>query len=230
MSKCQSENSLNFPQARPLLLSLIPAQLTIHNHVVANMNKRIFLISIIGFLFLTSCNKEKVRVIENDDFKWTITIPKNFKEVSEKNWDKVKSNGIESFEKFSDQKVKKDDIENTLFAYKNGPFHTLESNFKIIDTTENYSKSNKELNTVTYESLKKAMSNTELDSLSSKQVISGMEFDTFEINFDYPNGERLKTKSFRRLFGNKRFTINILYKNETIGKELINSIKNSNFE
>jgi len=194
------------------------------------MRKHIFLISIIGFLILISCQKEKEITIENDDFKWTINIPKNFKEVSEKNWNKVKSDGIESFKKVSDQKVKKEDIENTLFAYKNGQFHTLESNYKIINTTENYIESNKGMNTVTYESLKKAMSNTELDSLSSKQVISGMEFDTFEINFDYPNGERLTTKSFRRLFGNKRFTINIVYKDEAIGKELFNSIANSKFE
>ncbi|GAA4807005.1 hypothetical protein [Litoribaculum gwangyangense] len=194
------------------------------------MRKRTFQISIIGFLLLISCQKEKEITIENDDFKWTINIPKNFREVSEKNWDKVKFNGIETFEKVSDQNVKKNDIENTLFAYKNGKFHTLESNYKIFDTTKNYSKSNKELNTVTYESLKKAISNTELDSLSSKQMISGMEFGTFEINFNYPNGEILTTKSFRKLFGNKRFTINILYKDETIGKELINSIVNSKFE
>jgi len=57
-----------------------------------------------------------------------------------------------------------------------------------------------------------------------------MEFDTFEINFNYPNGERLTTKSFRRLFGNNRFTINIVYKDEAIGKELITSIINSKFE
>ena len=194
------------------------------------MKKRIFQISIIGLLFLISCQKQKEITIENDDFKWTINIPDNFKKVSEKNWNKIKSNGIETFEKVSDQNVKKSDIENTLFAYKNGTFHTLESNYKIFDTTKNYSKSNKELNIVTYESLKKAMSNTELDSLSSKQVISGMEFDTFEINFNYPNGEILTTKSFRKLFGNKRFTINILYKDERIGNKLINSIVNSKFE
>ena len=194
------------------------------------MRKLTFEISVIGFLLLISCQEEKEITIDNDDFKWTINIPENFKEVSEKNWEKVKSDGIDTFEKVSDQNVKKSDIENTLFAYKNGKFHTLESNFKVFDTTKNYSKSNTELNIVTYNSLKKAMSNTELDSLSSKQMISGMEFDTFEINFSYPNGEILTTKSFRKLFGNKRFTINILYKDEEIGKELINSIVNSKFE
>ena len=30
---CQSENLADFPQVRPLLLSLIPTQLTIHNSV-----------------------------------------------------------------------------------------------------------------------------------------------------------------------------------------------------
>jgi len=192
------------------------------------MRKHLFRLSVIGFFILFSCQKEII--IENDDFKWSINIPNNFKKVSENNWNKVKSDGIELFEKVSDQKVKKEDIENTLFAYKNGKFHTLESNYKTINTTENYIENNKELNAVTYKSLKKAISNTELDSLSSKQVISGMEFDTFEINFNYPNGERLTTKSFRRLFGNNRFTINIVYKDEAIGKELITSIINSKFE
>ncbi|XRE42945.1 hypothetical protein ACIVBQ_001149 [Tenacibaculum discolor] len=188
-----------------------------------------FYISIIGFILLNSCQKKEI-TIKNESFKWTINIPKNFKKVSKNNWDKVKLNGIDSFKKATNKNVDVDNIEKTLFAYKNGTFHTLESNYKIIDTTKKHIRNNKKLNIATYEFLKKVMKNTILDSLSSKEMISGMEFNTFEIILSYPNGEKLTTKSFRRLLGNKIFTINILYKDKIIGKELINSIVNSKFE
>jgi len=74
------------------------------------------------------------------------------------------------------------------------------------------------------------MPNTELDSISSKQLISGLEFDSFEINLNYENGEKLTTKSFRRIFGDKRISINILYRNKAIGKKLIESLEKSKFE
>ena len=194
------------------------------------MRKRNFITLIIGFILLLSCNKEEKTTFEIGDLKWSLTIPENFKKVPEKDWDKVKDNGIETYEKVTDKNVENKDIENTIFAYKKGKFHTLESNYKTFDKSENYLKSNKELNSVTYETLKKAMPNTELDSISSKQLISGLEFDSFEINLNYENGEKLTTKSFRRIFGDKRISINILYRNKAIGKILIESLEKSKFE
>jgi len=194
------------------------------------MRKYNYIILLIGFILLVACDNEEKTTIEIGDLKWTLIIPENFKKVPEKDWDKVKTKGIESYEKVTNQNVKNKDVENTLFAYKKGKFHTLESNYKIFDTTKNYSKDNKELNNVTYESLKKAMPNTEMDSLSSKQMISGMEFDSFEINLNYENGEQLTTKSFRRIFGDKRISINILYRNKAIGKKLIESLEKSEFK
>jgi len=120
------------------------------------MRKRNFITLIIGFIFLLSCHKEERTTFEIGDLKWSLTIPENFKKVPEKDWDKVKNNGIETYEKITDKNVENKDIENTIFAYKKGKFHTLESNYKTFDKSENYLKSNKELNSVTYETLKKS--------------------------------------------------------------------------
>jgi len=195
------------------------------------MNKRISLISIIGFLILISCNKkEEIRVIENDDFKWTITIPKNFRELSESEWDKVEDKGMDAFENVYGEEV--ENRATTLFAYKSGKFQTFESNYQIhdLETDGNYSESNREVNKMTYETFEETMPNVTLDSISSKETIDGLEFDRFEINIDFPNGIEMTTVGYSRLFNDKDFTINIVYTKESVGKELIENILNSKFE
>ncbi|WP_159018069.1 hypothetical protein [Algibacter sp. L3A6] len=194
------------------------------------MKKRLFLSSIFGFLILTSCNKEKVRVIENDDFKWTVTIPKSFKELSESEWDKVEDKGIETFESVYGEEV--ENRATTLFAYKNGQFQTFESNYQIhdLETDGDYFKSNAEVNQIMYETFEETIPNATLDSISSKQLIDGLEFDRFEINIDFPNGIEMTTVGYSRLFNDKDFTINIVYTKESVGKELIKNILNSKFE
>ena len=194
------------------------------------MKKRIFLSSIIGFLILTSCNKEEVRVIEKDNFKWTVTIPKNFKELSESEWDKVEDKGMDAFESVYGEEV--ENRATTLFAYKNGKFQTFESNYQIhdLEIDGDYSESNREVNKMTYETFVETMPNVTLDSISSKEMIDGLEFDRFEINIDFPNGIEMTTVGYSRLFNDKDFTINIVYTKESIGKELIENILNSKFE
>jgi len=198
--------------------------------VVANMKKLTFLILTIGFLALTSCNKEKVRVIENEDFKWTVTIPKNFRELSESEWDKVEDKGMDAFENVYGEEV--ENRATTLFAYKSGKFQTFESNYQIYDLEKDgdYSESNREVNKMMYETFEETMPNVTLDSISSKEIIDGLEFDRFEINIDFPNGIEMTTVGFSRLFNDKDFTINIVYTKESVGKELIGNILNSKFE
>jgi hypothetical protein len=202
----------------------------VYTIVVANMKKRLFLLSIIGFLILTSCNKKEVRVIENDDFKWTITIPKNFKELSESEWDKVEDKGMETFESVYGEEV--ENRATTIFAYKNGKFQTFESNYQIhdLETDGDYFKSNREVNQIMYETFEQTIPNATLDSISSKQMIDGIEFDRFEININFPNGIEMTTVGYSRLFNDKDFTINIVYTKESVGKELIENIINSKFK
>jgi len=185
------------------------------------------------FLSLIGCeklHKEKEIVIENNDFKWTVTIPKKFYELPEKDWDKVEEKGMEAIEKVYGEEV--ENRATTLFAYKNGKFHTFESNYQIFDskTDRNYSDSNKEVNIMTFKTFEETIPNATMDSISSKQMISGLEFERFEINLNLPNNIKMTTVGFSRLFGDKDFTINIVYINDKIGNELIANILNSKFE
>jgi hypothetical protein len=195
------------------------------------MKKIILINSIIGFLILTSCNtKEEIRVIENDDFKWTVKIPKNFRELSESEWNKVEDRGMDVFEN-----VYGEEVENrvtTLFAFKNGKFQTFESNYQIHDLERDgdHTESNHEVNKIMYEALEETMPNVTLDSISSKEIINGLEFNRFEMNIDFPNGIEMTTVGYNRLFNDKDFTINIVYTKESVGKELIENILNSKFE
>jgi hypothetical protein len=194
------------------------------------MNKRILLTSITGFLMLTSCNKEEVRVIENDDFKWTVTIPKNFRELSESEWNKVEDKGMDVFEDVYGEAV--ENRATTLFAYKSGKFQTFESNYQIhdLESDGDYSESNHEVNKMMYKGFEEIIPNGTLDSISSIAKINGLEFNRFDINIEFPDGMEMTTVGFSRLFNNKDFSINIVYTKENVGKELIDNILNSKFE
>jgi hypothetical protein len=194
------------------------------------MNKRILLILIIGFLMLTSCEKEEVKIIVNDDFNWTVTIPKNFRELSEGEWDKVEDKGIDVFEDLYGEEV--ESKATLLFAYKKGDFQSFQSYYKIhdLETDEDYSKSNHELNKLMYKAFEEMVPNGKLDSIASVTIINGLEFNRFDVIIDFPDGMKMTTVDFSRLFNDKDVTINIVYTNKNVGKKLIENILNSKFE
>ena len=179
---------------------------------------------------LTSCEKNEAKIIANDDFNWTVTIPKNFRELSESEWEKVENKGIDVFEDIYGKEA--ESKATLLFAYKKGDFQSFQSYYKIhdLETDEDYSKSNHELNKLMYKVFEEMVPNGKLDSIASVAIINGLEFNRFDINIDFPDGMKMTTVDFSRLFNDKDVTINIVYTNENIGKKLIEDILNSKFE
>lgn len=178
-------------------------------------------------IILVACGNGKTVNIKSEEFNWTVNIPSGFKLISEEKWNKVKNNGKEEIENYLDRNLKDEDAETTLMVYKKDTFHTIEANYKKHDIEKDFKTSNSQLNKATYESLAFAMPTATLDSISSIQKIDGEDFHTFEIKVNYDNGEKLTTQSFRKLIGNKIFTINILYRHPSVGDKLIQSIVNS---
>lgn len=182
-------------------------------------------------LLLISCKEfNESKSIYVDDFNWTIEIPKNFNSISEDKWNKVKELGEKGVEEAMNEEIVNEAV--TIFVYKNGEFNNFESNYQPFNTEfdGNYLKSNNFVNQVMYKTFESQMPNAKMDSISSKQIIDGLEFYRFDINIDLPNGLKLKTVGFSRLFDKKELTINITYIDEKIGEQMLESFENSKFE
>tara|TARA_B110000259_G_C13937080_1_gene371257 strand:+ start:685 stop:909 length:225 start_codon:yes stop_codon:yes gene_type:complete len=74
------------------------------------------------------------------------------------------------------------------------------------------------------------MPKAKLDSISSTQNISGLEFQRFDVKVDFPNGMKMESISFSRLFDKKEFTVYIIAVDEKIGKQMLDAFLNSKFE
>jgi len=80
-----------------------------------------------------------------------------------------------------------------------------------------------------YQTFETQMPKAKLDSISSTQKISGLVFQRFDITVDFPNGMKMKSIGFSRLFNKKEFTMNITSVDEKIGKIMLNAFLNSKF-
>ncbi len=196
------------------------------------MNKFTILYFII-FLGLNSCHSQSEsnsKIIQNKDFNWTITIPENFISMNENEWNKTQQKGKDAIEKtFGEEIINQT---TTIFIFKNGQFNNFEANYQPydIEIDGNYLETYDGVNEIMYETLETQIPEAKLDSISSTQKISGLEFQRFDVTVDFPNGMKMTTIGFSRLFDKKEFTLNITAVDEKSGKEMLDAFLNSKFE
>ena len=195
--------------------------------------KKFTILYFIIFLGLNSCKgqtESKPKTIENKDFNWTIIIPENFISINKNEWKKTQQKGKDAIEKTFGEEIINQAI--TIFAFKNGQFNNFEANYQPYDTEidGNYLETNNDLNKILYQTFETQMPKTKLDSISSTQKISGLEFQRFDVTVDFPNGMKMKSIGFSRLFDQQEFTVNITAVEEKIGKKMLDAFLNSKFE
>ncbi|PKH52606.1 hypothetical protein CXF68_18705 [Tenacibaculum sp. Bg11-29] len=196
------------------------------------MKKIIFNYIPLLLLFL-SCNslaESDLETLKIEDFNWTVNIPENFKPINKEEWNKTLTKGINAIENTFEQEVENQAV--TIFTYKNGQFNNFEANwqpfdFKIDgDYLETYSGVNKMI----YQTIETQMPDAKLDSVSSTQKVNGLKFQRFDISIDLPNGIKMRTIGFSRLFNKKEFTMNITSVDEKIEQKMLDAFLNSKFE
>ncbi|MEX1240080.1 MAG: hypothetical protein WEB30_10195 [Cyclobacteriaceae bacterium] len=184
--------------------------------------KKSILIYIV-FVILSGCKTKtdsNLQTFHNEDFKWTITIPEKFTTVSPDEWGKLQNKGAQAVEKTYSEKV--ENQSTAIFVFKNGEYNYLESNYQQFDpeVDGDYRESCKVVNEIVYETFRTQIPNAKIDSASFVEKISGLDFHTFKVALDLPNGMKIHTFTYNRLFGNKDFAINITYVDEEAGERM----------
>lgn len=190
------------------------------------------LLLLLVFTLLTSCNgklKSEPRVIVNDEFNWTITIPAGFEEVKASEWDDLQQTGEEAIEKTIDGNIT--NFGETIFVFRKGLHNVMEANHQPFDPNVDgpYEESHQVVQDIMYETFQQQIPDAIIDSSSTKTTISDHLFHTSIMKVTYPNGNVLNTISFSRLFHDRDFTINLMYLDEEIGKQMIKAWENSEF-
>lgn len=191
------------------------------------------LTSLFFLLLLSGCTgqtKTKPKTLYNEDFKWTITIPENFINVSPKEWAKMQNKGLDAVENtYGEEVINQAKI---IFVFKNADFNYMESNYQPFDVEVDgdYLESCKGVNEILFETFKTQMPNAKIDSISSVEKISNLNFQTFKMKIDFPNGMTMHSQMYSRLFDKKEFSVNIMYVDGKQGKKMIEAWTKSKFE
>jgi hypothetical protein len=167
--------------------------------------------------------------IFNEEFNWKITIPENFQNVSVEEWTNLQNKGADAIEKTYDEKII--NRANTIFVFKSDELNYFESNSQPFDITidGDYLESCKNVNNMLYETFKTQLPDIKIDSSTSVEKISKMEFQTFKMKIEYPNKMIMNVIMYSRLFDKKEFTVNIMYVDNKKGEQMLDSWKNSKF-
>lgn len=170
------------------------------------------------------------KTIKVEEFNWTISIPDIYKAVSESEWNKHEEVGKKAVEETYGQEVINQSV--TIMAYKKGQFNSFDANWQPFDEAidGSYKESNVAVNEILFHTFQSQMAGAKLDSASSIQNISGLDFYRFDINIEFPNGKVFKSTLLSRLFGKKEFSMNLAYLDEKAGQKMLDAMLNSSFK
>lgn len=194
--------------------------------------KQLFYTMLLAAAAFAGCGereKAKERLIYNKDFDWTITIPEDFDTLTAKEWAKVQGRGAEAIEKTYGAEI--ENRANTIFVFRNSQFNYFESNWQPYDTVAdgNYEETCQAVNAMIYGTFEAQMPDAKLDSASSKEIISGLEFRVFRVYIGLPGGKSLECRLYSRLFGNREFSVNMTTLDKDKRAALLKAWKESKF-
>jgi len=197
--------------------------------------KQLFSSMMLVAVLVISCKDKPAKIsdkktIYNKDFNWTIVIPAGFDTVSAEKWAAMQNRGTEAIEKTIGEGI--ENHSKNIFVFSSDQFNYFESVYQIFDSSEagNYDQTFQDVNKVLYGTFEAQMPGTKLDSSSSMETVSGLEFHKFKTTIGLPQNKELIFLMYSRMFGNKEFTVNIMTMDRAKEKELLESWKNSKFE
>jgi hypothetical protein len=165
------------------------------------------------------------------EFKWRILIPAGFDTVSAEQYAALQKQGVSDLEKTSNSKI--EDLAKRICAYKSTIFNYFEANQQQFDTnTDGDFPAHCRVNdNYVYDTYKKLLlGNAKLDTTISSEIIDGLIFQKFKLQFSINNKIALNMYVFSRLFEKKEFTMVMVFTNKAKGDLILNAWKNSIFD
>lgn len=176
--------------------------------------KKLLLIMLVAAAVFAGCGqqekkaKETGKVLYNKDFDWTIAIPQSFDSMTPEEVRIMQGRGVKAMEDTYDIDIEQKG--GTIFAFKNQQTTLFHSNWQPFDSTAaSYEEGSHTLNKMIYRTFETNIPGASLDSASSTEKISGLEFKVFKVGVTLPNNPPLDCWYFRRLFDKKELLVNI---------------------
>jgi hypothetical protein len=171
----------------------------------------------------------KGEIYESKDIGWSIEIPKGWSVISKDYLEKCDQKGKDAL-----QKVYKSDIDfkglKHLISFKKDKFNCFSSTSEPFkeDHVGEYEENNKLLNELLYKTF--CDQEIKTDTSSGKEIIQGLEFNTFHVTFNSPDSKFVLNQIYySKLINGFDFGVNINYTNEEDRKTMVDAWEKSKF-
>ena len=163
------------------------------------------------------------------DFKWGIAIPENFITMDSAGMARMQAKGAAFMDKANGTKV--ENHATTLFSFKTDQTNHFDCSYQPFDPVVDgdFLETWQAINNMIYKTFTTQLQGVKVDTAITVEKISNLEFHTFKATVEYPNKMVLHLLMFSRLFGKREFSVNIVYKDETIGLQMLNAWRSSTF-
>jgi len=170
------------------------------------------------------------RKYELDNLKWEISIPENFKEVTAEQWSSITEKGEQAIEKSSAEPI--GSRPEVLFVYKADDVNFVEASWRPYDVVleGNYKDACARECQTLLQAFKTELSQARVESAATEVMVSGLNFQLFNLSAIYPNGMTVNSLMYYRLCGDFELLINLMYVNPEYGRQMLQMLNASAFE
>ncbi len=193
--------------------------------------KKLSYIFFVLFMVLQGCKPQATpkQEVYNEDFKWKITIPENFKQLDTAEQERILNKGRHALKQTMGGEVS--DESKRIFMFRNDRFNYFESNYQLLEPEESgdYPAHCGTMEDLLYETFKTQMPDMKIDTSKTVETIDGLEFRVLKIRMGIANGFIYNMWMFSRLFDTRDFTMTISYSDEAKGTQMLNAWRKSTF-
>jgi len=180
----------------------------------------------------TVSNKDTLQKNEfySNEFKWRIIIPPGFLPQNAGQFELYQKQGTEQLSKGLNTPI--NDRAKQICSFKYGKFGYFEVNEHAFDKTMfgDFLASCKNIENEFYEGFKNQIpASVNLDTLHSTAEIDGLEFQYFKLQMSINDKVLGNMLFYSKLFGNKEFSVIIIFADKESGDTMVNAWKGSKF-
>lgn len=199
------------------------------------MKTQFYILLFCAAFLLLSCeqkeNKPGLKIIDNK-VGLSMVVPSSFSKLDDQTKNEQMQKGKRAIDKLHDSTFVLSDIQNVnMFSHNDNNMFLLNIQNYDQDSQGDYKTAINNANKLLYQTQIKNSPDIESDSVTSKEVIDGIEFMKFTLNTKISENETMHMVNYHRLFNNKiDFTAAVIFTDERLGKKMLKAFKAAKFK
>lgn len=194
--------------------------------------KILFALAFLSTFALSSCKesvpKEAIQIV-NKEIGFKMKLPEGFRKMDAYDTEKTLKLGEKTLEKIYESDLEIDNLQPHIFKKDDNNYFMFNVKDFDAETEGDYSELVTENNYLMYDTYRQVFPTSTIDTLSRKEKVRHIVFDTYQMTINIPPKTKMKAKVYSSLIKGKDFVLAVVYQNDKIGEEIIKEIKAAKF-